>query len=56
VTNACENNLKEEGVILAHGVRGFSAWSLGSIAFGPEVRQNIMAEGHGGSNCSSIGR
>jgi hypothetical protein len=26
-----QNNLKEERFILAHGLKGFSPWSLGSI-------------------------
>jgi hypothetical protein len=34
VTNTWENNLKKEGVYLAHGFRGFSSWSAGSIAMG----------------------
>jgi hypothetical protein len=35
------NNLKEERFILAHCFRGVSSWSVSSIAFWPEVRQNI---------------
>jgi hypothetical protein len=28
------NNLKEESLILAHGLRGFGPWFLGSVVFG----------------------
>jgi hypothetical protein len=41
-------NLREEKFILAHGIRGFSPWLAGSIAFRPLARQNFMAEGCGG--------
>jgi hypothetical protein len=34
-------NLKEEGFILAHGFRGFSPQSLGSLVSGSEERHNI---------------
>jgi hypothetical protein len=39
-----KNNLKEEIFILAPGFRGFSPWSVGSLAFRPEAMQNH----HGG--------
>jgi hypothetical protein len=31
---------------LAHGFRGFSSWSLGSVVYGPVVRQNIVEGAH----------
>jgi hypothetical protein len=35
---------KEERLILAHSIRGFSPWSAGSVAFRPVTRQKY----HGG--------
>jgi hypothetical protein len=40
---------KEERFILAQDFLGFSPWSLGPIAFGPVVSQQIMAKAHGES-------
>jgi hypothetical protein len=39
-----KNKKKEEGFLLAHGFRGFSAWSADSIAFRPAAREKH----HGG--------
>jgi hypothetical protein len=36
---------------LVHTFGNFTPWSIGSIAFGPVVRQNFMAGTHGGANC-----
>jgi hypothetical protein len=43
-----KKNLREEGFILDYDFRSFTSWSTGFIAFRPEARKNIMAEGHGG--------
>jgi hypothetical protein len=39
------SKLKKERFILAHGFRSFHSWSLGSVALGPVVRQNMPAGG-----------
>jgi hypothetical protein len=36
------NNFSEEKIILAHGFRAFSPWSIGFIAFGPVVRRYTL--------------
>jgi hypothetical protein len=41
-------NLKDERFNLAHSFRSLRPWSLGPVAFGPMVKQNVMAEAHGG--------
>jgi hypothetical protein len=40
-----ECTYKEERFSLAHSFGGFSPWSAGSVAFGPEKRHTIMAGG-----------
>jgi hypothetical protein len=39
------NNLKKEGLILAHAFMGFSSRSPNSTDSGPMVRQSIMVAG-----------
>lgn len=36
--------IEEKRFIIAHGVRGFSLWSLGPIISRPVMRQSMMAE------------
>jgi hypothetical protein len=46
VTKYLRKQKREEGYILAHGLKGFIPWSFGTIVSGPAVRQNIMVEGY----------
>lgn len=41
---------EKERPVLAHGLSGFSWWSTGPFALGPEMRQHTVAGARGGGN------
>jgi hypothetical protein len=49
-------NSKEEILILAHGFQGYSPCSVCSVVSKPVVRQDAMAEGHGGAQLLTSGQ